>query len=197
MDIRECPRGYSIVEALVTLFIVATVVTLSLANYRTAQNAALLRQTVVNVEGALRDAQQHALAGTVADTGATYGYGVHFDTTALPYTVYADKDDDNDLFFDGEPTDFKFANQPESRPAKISLTIGVTGACGSSNAVDVAFQPPLPSVSIKKEADFVSDCDIACLDLSLGGKTSRVKVTRESGLIETINNQDPAAGCST
>src|SRR3989338_11711295 len=92
------PYGYTAAEALVTLLIVAIVVTLSLANYRTAQNAALLRQTVVNVENALRDAQQHALAGTVTGAGQTYGYGVHFETFSYSYILFAGKD--NNSFYE-------------------------------------------------------------------------------------------------
>ena len=187
------PYGYTAAEALVTLLIVAIVVTLSLANYRTAQNAALLRQTVVNVENALRDAQQHALAGTVTGAGQTYGYGVHFETSSHGYILFADKDINNSFYESG--SDSLVPAQPEDRSSRVDLKIRVVGIapCTSDSDVstaDIVYSPPIPITSIKRMVSENCSYDIACLDLQLasGSKVIRVKVTKSSGLIETINN---------
>lgn len=180
--------GYSLVESLVTLFIVAVITTLSLANYKTGQNSAKLRQTTAEIVDTLRDAQQHALSATCPAPCAIKpsGYVVYYDEEDIHYYIFADQDADG--LFDGGDGEKLFVDPAEQRPLDLHVKLaGVDSYCSSLNNASIAFIPPLPQTIIrtKDSVNTTHDCPGACIFNSLAGQTWRVKVDQASGLIES------------
>lgn len=177
-------NGYSLAESLVTLFIVAVITTLALANYRAGQQSALLRQTTAEMVGALRDAQQHALSATCPGSPCVNkpdAYGVHFASVNPPYEIFADMNGNG--LYNGTPTDTLLVNPSSERPSTVGLSLSGIGCSSTPAVLHITFAPPLPSTSIKN--DDGNNCTKACLFTTLGGQTWRITVDQTSGLIES------------
>jgi prepilin-type N-terminal cleavage/methylation domain-containing protein len=176
--------GFTLLESLVTVLIVATVSTLALTNYRSAQQGLKLRQAAAELTATLREAQQHALSGTAVGGSVPAGFGVHFEDTTTTYRLFTDSgdgvykvSDDTDLTLHKLPSGVSFGlaiNDPAATPGCDNANL---------NTIDVVFQPPVPIASVKKNPGV--SCGYACVFTQLGSQKWRTVVTRATGVIET------------
>ena len=93
---NQSKGGFTIIELIIAIAIVALITGIVLVNYRVGQRQQTVRAEAQKLASTLRDAQNMALAGrTYLHPGQTeekvpeYGYGVYVDDTNNKYTLFA------------------------------------------------------------------------------------------------------------
>ncbi len=179
-------QGYSLVEAIAVIALVAIVSTLVLANYGTSRDQQRMKKTTTDALSALREAQGYALAGstgTAFGNGQTFGYGVQFTSSNPTYLLYADKN--NNDRYDNAVTDTLI----ETRTFDQNVLPSVVGNCSASVTVaDIVFRPPHPTTVATKTLPLpVTPCTTMCINFLYpnGTQISKVTVSTTSGLIQS------------
>lgn len=180
-------RGYTLIDLIVTIFIVSVVSTLVMFNYRTGQNQAKLRQGVATITEAIREAQGYALGGAVVAALPPGGYGFHLSGVATPvvYQVFPDNNSNN-VYDTVEDTPLLVPSGSLTPDIHITIeTFYANGSsCGSSPELNVVFSPPLPSTSISNGSTSCGDSSTACITVSVADIQRQLKVNAISGLID-------------
>lgn len=189
-------RGFTLVEMLVVVAILAMLSALVVANFRNTEKTNAVRLGAEQFVGALREAQNYAMAQKrmelVGDPPVSEvpagGFGVYVDLSVLSgdrtYILFADWN--NDASYSGGAEEIRTETLP--RYAKIA---SIKGDGVSLGKLSVIFRPPagdvifgeldLPAPNYAK-ATFA----IKCTDQALTSELD-VAVTRSSTLIDIIN----------
>lgn len=180
-------QGFTMIELIVSITIIALVTGLFLANYSSANRRTDLTMTAQKMVADIRLAQSYALGlARYGNSGSLNipdgGWGVHFDLQNYGnnrYNIFAD-DDANTLYGSGE-ADERFGAQIIYLPTNIiiySISIG--------NKADLTFLPPDPKTTINNGiVNTNTSVDIVLRDV----KTSTNKTVRINflGLVEVID----------
>lgn len=168
---RNSEKGFTLVEVLTTVFIIAIISSIVLINYRQSNRQFALQRTATKLAQDIRKAQQMAMSATtclpcggIVPSG---GYGIYFNSaTNGKYFLYADSDGN-----------LKYTSSAETLET-INLESGISI---TSSTRSINFKPPDPSVNICVGIN----CSLNDADLILfnGSITRTVKFNR-AGLIQ-------------
>lgn len=158
-------KGFTIIELLASVGIVALVSTIFLANYHSSNRQAVLNAAARQLASDIRLAQSYTMGlkdfnGTVS----AGGWGVEFSNARNYYEIFADNNDDQS-YAAGSSEMYKKIDLPqgiETRLIYCSTDPAAPAACsGAGNNEGFAiFLPPNPDVIIKEDGN---DCKSACL----------------------------------
>ena len=179
-------NGFTLLELIVSITIIAMVTGLFLANYSSANRRTDLTMTAQKLVADVRLAQSYALGlakygGSGSLNIPPGGWGVHFDLQnygSNKYNIFAD--DNANTIYDGGEADERYGAQVVYLPTNItiqSISIG--------SKVDITFLPPDPITTINNGAATSTSVDIVLKD----NKTNSIKTVRVNflGLVEVID----------
>ncbi len=140
--------GFTLIELMVSISIIAIISSMYLVNYRSANKATQLSLAMQKLSSDIRLAQNYSL-GLVDFNGEIPegGWGVHFNQGDNFYTIFADSFDDTigSYTFDDSSEEFRKINLPKGVSID-SIAIGDTPDMESS--LDIVFLPPNPTTYI-------------------------------------------------
>jgi len=137
-------QGFTIIELIIAIAIVALITGIVLANYRVGQRQQTIRAEAQKLVSALRNAQNMALAGKTylyPDPGQTeekipeYGYGVYVDDTNNKYILFANY---------CEPDYKDFASMSCIEPHIVDQDIDTTDLTLKKIDIEVGLEGPTP-----------------------------------------------------
>jgi len=147
--------GFTIVEVLVVLAIVAIISGFMVVNFRKGGESGKLQRSAQLIVQNIRKAQNMALSSVEYGGAVPYAYGVFFDRDVInSYILFADLNPDS-YRYNGEP--------PDKRIETINLERGIViDSISPSPFLHIAFSPPNPltfinvdrseaTITIKKE----------------------------------------------
>jgi prepilin-type N-terminal cleavage/methylation domain-containing protein len=178
-------KGFTLIEILVSLSVIAILTVIFLANYRGGRQGVDLNLVAQKVASDIRTAQNNSL-GSVLYGGSlpAGGWGVHFDTADKSYLLFADVNnnkvyDDNEALPTSGGLNFAF-------PADLTIS-DITGDSLSGNnshaKLDVTFLPPNPTTRIYWDQTASSGYAVITLKHKADYKTADV-VINILGLID-------------
>ena len=178
--------GFTLIELIVSVTIIALVTGIFLANYSSANRRSDLTMTAQKMVTDIRTAQNYALGltryGTSGSTNVPVGgWGVHLDLQnygASKYVIFAD--DDGDKIYDSGEDVISKGAQVTTLPNNITINSLTTGT-----KADITFLPPDPITTITGSTATSSQLDIVLKD----NKTNAIKTVRVNflGLVEVID----------
>lgn len=124
-------KGFTLIEMLVVLAVIAVISSLLIASYRTAQKRYALESAAQNLVSDLREVQAMAMSGAVKTTEIIYGYGVHFDENTSYYIIFADK----------QFNDRRYQSGADIQIEKINLAdqIKIAAVSPNNSGLDIVF----------------------------------------------------------
>jgi len=138
---RFCKQaGFTMIELLITIFIITLLSASVFANYRSGQRKYVLSQSAQQLISDLRQAQNMAMSGV--DISSYHGYGVHAEDNNNFYILFADEDGDS-IYKSNKDTTIKTVNLPN--------LIKIDYVSPSSN-LDVFFESPNPTTYINADS---------------------------------------------
>lgn len=170
-------KGFTLVEVLTTLFIIAILSGIIFANYRQSNRLYNLLRAANKLAQDIRVVQQMALTTKQCCGGIIpYGYGVRLNTGGTNYLLYADIDGSED-YNDGDAA-IETVNF-ESGTTINSMQIIIDGNPAQNvNSITINFKPPDPTTKINGDSLIVQ----GMITLLLQGRTKSIKVNK-AGLI--------------
>jgi prepilin-type N-terminal cleavage/methylation domain-containing protein len=181
-------NGFTLIELIVSISIIAMVTGIFLANYSSANRRSDLTMTSQKMVADIRVAQNYALGlaryGLSGSTNVPLGgWGVHIDLVDSnfgnkKYLIFAD-DDGNKVYNSGE-ADIRSGSQITTLPTNIIIQ-----SITSGTSADITFLPPDPLTTITGPLNTYNQLDIVLKDL----KTNTIKTVRVNflGLVEVID----------
>ncbi len=168
-------NGFTLIEMLVSIAILALLSTVIIANYRAGQRQVNVQNAANQLASDLRVAQNYTLSGKENASGnfPTGGWGVHLVNGNASYILFADNNG-NYTYDAGE--EFKTLNLPNK--TQISA-IQINGS--DTSPLDIVFEPPDPTTYIDGTKNN-NDAEITLIETD-SSKTKKVKVNC-FGLIE-------------
>ena len=196
-------KGFSIVELLITVFIISLISTVILAGYSRFSSRLALSRTAQEVALALRRAQTYSLAvkgfdpdGAGPASSLFRGWGVHFNpalNSQRKFIIYADVPPSENKLYDGDNNCALGSEcyevlliQTSSKITDLCAGLETAAAdeCGLTR-VDVTFQRPNPSMTLKVNGTSnYSDIEII---LSAPDGTKKQVVIWDTGRISIEN----------
>ncbi len=172
-------KGFSLVELLVVISIIAILAALLLVNYKSGQKQLALNRAASKLAQDIRRAQEMAMAAEeVGENVPKGGYGIYFRKQPSPqrsYIFFADKDINNKCDFGNESI-----NEIEFEGGGIKIKdLG-------GNHLNVIFRPPDP-VTLFTDADGnILDYSGISIEISLIEDETKSKIIRvnKAGLID-------------
>jgi prepilin-type N-terminal cleavage/methylation domain-containing protein len=131
--------GFTLIEMLVVIFIIAILSALLFANYKTGQKKYTLIQASQQAVSNIRKAQNMAISGTDIVGTSYYGFGVFFNRNDNYYIIYADKNGNSSY----QPSD-------DSMIETINLAgkVIINSTSPVASKLDVFFESPNPTTYI-------------------------------------------------
>ena len=196
--------GFTLIELIVSVSIIALVTGIFLANYSSANRRSDLTMTAQKLVTDIRLAQNYGLGlsryGLSGSTNVpSGGWGAHFDLANYgnnKYVIFAD--DDGDSLFDAGEDNLTYGAQVTTLPAnividsiKVGTAVGASVGFSTENKTDITFLPPDPITTINSPnnyslgPEFNKQVDIILKDL----KTNNIKTVRINylGLAEVVD----------
>lgn len=162
--------GFTMMELMVSIFIIALISGIFLTNYHSTNKRSELILTAQKLVSDIRLMQANSLGAVeLAGEVPEGGWGVHFNEGDSDYIIFADID--ADYTYDGGE-EYKIINLPGSITIN-SIDIG--------NSVDIVFEPPDPTTYIN--TDPVANVQIELTD----GDSSKTIEVNFFGLIDVID----------
>lgn len=153
---KKIELGFTLVEMLVSLFIIALLSGLVFANYRAGQKDRAVIVQAETMVNDIRSVQNKAINGVATDSQVPYGYGIYVrPSSSNVYKIFADNNNDQSY-------------QPSEAIETITLQQGVTIASSSSDPLTVLFQPPFAIMYINGVASSVAGSASVTLQNSNG-----------------------------
>lgn len=157
-------KGFTLIEMLVSISIIALISTIFLANYRSANRRAILNTAARQLASDIRLAQSYTM-GLKDFNGAvpSGGWGMEFSNARNYYEMFTDDGDQS--YTAGSSEMYKKIDLPqgiETRFIYCSTDPAAPAACSGAGSPEgfAIFLPPNPDVIIKEG---VNDCKSACL----------------------------------
>lgn len=157
-------RGFTLVEMLVVIAVMALIGTFTLANFRTFGEDQSLKQGVLDIQSQLRSAQTNATANYKCNTG----YGATWQVEFASSTVVNLKCQ--------EPSASSFLKKAKTLDA--NLVIDSILGVGSSCPPAPPFVPPLPTVNFSPLTGEISLGGANCTKLTITLKNIRSQATK-------------------
>ncbi|MFH1192052.1 MAG: prepilin-type N-terminal cleavage/methylation domain-containing protein [bacterium] len=166
MTLKHNQNGFSLIEMLVSVFILTIITTLSITNYRAGEKKNLLNLESNVLLSNIRKMQNMVLNGSKFDGHEMPfgGYGIHFESTG--YTIFSD-DNSNKKYDAGEAA---------SAVVLQKISLAETG-----NNKNLIFFPPKGQVCVNQDLCPICDCDI-----KNGGQYSIILTYDETGDAKTV-----------
>lgn len=166
MKLKLKQNGFSLIEMLVSIFILTIITTLSITNYRAGEKKNLLNLESNVLLSNIRKMQNMVLNGSKFEGKEMPfgGYGIHFENNG--YTIFSD-DNSNKIYDAGEAVSAVVLQ-------KISLAV-------SGNNKNLIFLPPNTQVCVNADSCAVCDCN-----LKNGGQYSIILTYDETGDAKTV-----------
>lgn len=140
--LKERNKGYTLIELMAVLFIIALISSMVLANYRKSQKRYAFNFEVQSLAQFIRDSQNRAIASaTIGNLVPEGGFGVYINKASQKIILYGDLDQ-NKLYTDGEEINFFNLNK-----AEINNLFSSDPNCpnySNLNQVSINFIPPNP-----------------------------------------------------
>ena len=170
-------RGFSLIEFVVGISIIAMISSLFLANYHGTKKRSELIMSAQKLASDIRFAQNYSLGLKKFDSDAPKGgWGIHFSVLDPEnYIVFADVNGDG------------ICNQLTEEYETISLPAGVKIndiIIGSGSSADISFEPPDPIIWIIDSSG--SNNNLVQIELSDGESVKTIEVNF-LGLIDVID----------
>ncbi len=172
---KSAQLGFTLAEMIVSVFILALLASIIIANYRAGQKQVNLQNAVNQLASDLRLAQNYTLAGKEEASGnfPQGGWGIHLANGSNAYILFADSNG-NYAYDAGEG--FKTL----ALPAKTNINALTVGGSDSS-PLDIVFEPPDPTTYIAGLANN-NEAEITLQEAD-SGQTKKISVNC-FGLIE-------------
>jgi len=189
-EIRNTKSGFTLLEVIVTLFIITLLTSLFLTNYRAGSRNTDLTFAMQKLVSDIRTAQNNSLGSVFYNATTTLGgWGVHFDIAAgnnTAYFIFADQNN-NKVYDNGEAVETA-GGQTITLPANIVIDrlIDSSGAGDSHFRLDITFLPPDPVTRIYWDGNSSSSKATIGLRETVQEQTKSL-IVNKLGLIE-INN---------
>lgn len=162
-------RGFTLVELLVVISIIAVISAIVFANYRQGEKQFSLQRSAYKLTQDIRRAQNMAMASREVGGAVPEGYGIYLNTTnPTQYILFADEG--NGLYGSGD-TDVETLG--------LEAGISITGLSPAS-PLTIVFYPPDPTVLISGNTEINS----ASITLNYGGGSGKTVSVNKVGLIE-------------
>ncbi len=181
--ILNTKSGFTLLEVLITLFIITLLTAMFLTNYRSGSRNTDLTFAAQKLVSDIRMAQNNSLGSVLYNATTTSGgWGIHFDTSNnTKYLIFADKNN-NKLYDNGEAID-AFGGRTVALPANIIID-NIDSGGSSRTQIDVTFLPPDPVTRIYWAAFSSSTAATIRLKETTQGKTKNLNIN-VLGLVET------------
>ena len=173
-------KGFTLIELVVSFFIIGLLSTLFFTYYRKGENTFALSRSAYKLVQDIRRVQAMAMSvKSCSECGGIVppGYGIFFDTvwSKKKYRLYADTYPllGNDFF----TSDDKIVEPPYIELEK-GVIIKTMTIPGNTNIISISFRPPDPKIKIK-ENEISSGVDEVIITLALESdqtKTKSVKI---------------------
>ncbi|MEK7144401.1 MAG: type II secretion system protein [Patescibacteria group bacterium] len=175
-------RGFTLIEMLVVLGIIAAVTSVALASQSSFNRTLILANTAYDIALTLRSAENFGIGSRAISGTANAGYGVHFQRGTSDSFL---------LFADTSPANNFSCTRPDCRPGDQlysiddtlvqTYTLGnniiVSNFCvfsdrwqcastGDVSSLDIVFARPNPDASIRTDGSSYSSYTAACLVIS-------------------------------
>lgn len=175
---NQSSQGFTLVELLVVMMIMALLASLALVSHRTGQKKYALAQAGQRLISDLRKAQNMAMSGVDIELGYC-GYGLQIDYNARPtsYYFYADKADNcqtSNNKYDGSDDIIETVDLPNQ--------VQFQSATTTPAILDIFFKPPSPTTYINQD-DGVGVYATTTLEVVGTSYTKTITVTT-AGLIQ-------------
>ncbi len=148
--IASTNKGFTLAELMVSIFIIALVSAVSIANYHSAKQTGELNVTAQKLASDIRMAQNYAL-GLSEFNGSVPagGWGVNIAKSDNKYTIFVDSDNDG-VFDTLAPNEtYKIIYLPNGMTIS-SIRLEILGTFWSINtATNIIFIPPNPDINIE------------------------------------------------
>lgn len=162
-------NGFSLIEMMVVMSIIAILAVLVLANYQASQKRYALAQAVQRLVSDLRKTQNMAISGS----GIYSGYGIYANSNSTSYVIFGNNGG-TPRFDDGD-----VALETINLPPKIKI-LSVSPLRGG---LDITFKPPAPTTYINGQSTLGSSA-VFTLQTEDGSLTKTATVTT-AGLINS------------
>lgn len=169
---KKYNNGFTLIEMIASIFIIALISGLFLANYHGANKRTALTMEVQKVASDIRLVQGYSL-GSKEFSGAipAGGWGIYFTEGALSYIIFADVDGGKDY-------------DVEEKVETIDLAEGVAiNAVSLGISASVVFLPPDPTVYLNGSSS--GNVEIELSD----GETVKSIEVNSLGLVDVMNNE--------
>ena len=193
--IMSSSKGFTLLELIVVIGIVATLSSIVLGGYRSGEDKFALQRSANKLSQDLRRAENMAMTGksapiTFGEIFPSGGYGFYFDTATTTggaghYTFFCDCNDNAEYESSGSAISCASSTVATAFPElmeTLSLETGVTiSNVSPTTALSITFYPPDPIIKITG-ADSAS-YDEAVITLDLFGETKTITINTV-GLID-------------
>ncbi len=171
-------KGFSLIELLVVISIILIMSALILASYRSGQIRYTLNLAAEQIISNLRQAQNSAISGKMAET--YNGYGIYFRVNQSYYIIFGDVN--GNKTYETPTSDILL--ETTQLPNGIKINSIVQGATSYSYA-EVDFEPPAPKTYIKgRSAEQNSNSLIINLSTADGSLSKNITIS-PFGLIKS------------
>lgn len=183
---KFCERGITLVEIIVSIFMITMFSTILIANFPRILKEFALSRVSYKLAQDLRKVEDLGLSGVqlTDDSGELVqakGYGIYIDLSALPieqYKIYADLDGDQSYTL----ADYIIETIDISKENPNLFIKGVENIRVGGDSTSINFTPPDPTVSIYNLCESCQDVSIV---IGLNSENSERKVSiNTSGLIK-------------
>ncbi len=137
--------GFTLIEILISTFIIVLIASLTLPRYRTLQKRLDVVQDVYYLSESIRETQEMALSGKEVEGQFPGGYGIYLERGADHYIIYADNNDTG-RYNSNSDSIIKviyFADE-----VRATYMRGEAGPPQGSDNIDINFSPPAPETRI-------------------------------------------------
>lgn len=191
---RKNKKGFTLVELMVVVAIMAIVTSVVLFNNRDLNSSLLVSNTAYEINLLIREVQTYGLGVVGTDNtsaGFAYGQGVHFDMVT-PDQVISFADKDGNKAYSGETENIQIYKLNTERGGSLLsiCTPGASGVCtplGSGTSVDVVFKRPNPEASFTESGVEVDGPVVVNLGFSTN-RMCRSIIIQKTGSVQ-INQQ--------
>ena len=174
-------KGFSLIEMISVMFIMAIITTVSIANYSGGDDELKVKLEAHKIATSFRDVQSKAM-GAVEYGGniPSGGWGIHIDVNDDNYRIFA-----NENYNDGENLQYDFGESNEldgGETIKLSREIEILST-NFGDVVDITFVPPDPTVHIYNGVATTTEVEISLIH---NGIIKKVLVNY-FGLVEVLD----------
>ncbi len=194
LQLRSGQAGFTLVEMLVSIFIVSVVAGIFLTNYHSTNKRSELNMTSQKIVSDIRLVQSYTLGAKEFDNiPPEGGWGIRMMKDDIEYIIFADKDNSGKYRADEEGT-IDYENY-----AKIQLPIGITikgfNIDGNTqrNYLYIVFEPPDPETHINGASNEnndslpTGDADYAKIILIRDNEDEKIILVNFFGLADIVD----------